>query len=270
MILTSRDNQTVQKYQKCRLQKKYRDRFGLFCLEGARLVCDAIKSEAPIEQILVTKNCFERYANLFSDVSLKKSDVTFISEELSRYISDVPSPQGVFALVKKLDKPCDTVTIKGSENYLVLCSMQDPGNLGTVLRVADAMNIERAFLYRCCDVYQPKAVRSSMGALFHLPFSICDDIDSLFKLFSGANVPTIATTLSKDSETVFSLSSNSGGALFIGNEGNGLERDIIDICDMRITIPTPGRAESLNAAIAASICMWELVRDKVWRGTLNE
>ena len=269
MILSSRENPAIQQYQKCRLHKKFRDRFGLFCLEGVRLVCDAIKSNASLEKIFVTESCFERHAELFADVGLKASDVLFVTEELALWLSDISAPQGLFALAKKLDKPQYAVTIKENGCYLALCFIQDPGNLGTMLRTADALAMDHVFLCGGCDIYHPKVVRSTMGALFHLPFSVCMQFKPLLKQFADANLPTIATVVSKPAEDVFSLSDHGrGGVLLIGNEGNGLPPELVAACDRRVTIPMPGGAESLNAAVAASVCMWELVRERIQKGMI--
>lgn len=271
MVISSRENKLIKQYHKCKSQKKFRDIWGLFCLEGVRLVCDALKSGAQLECIFVTHSCFEKYADAFCEASLQESQVTFITNELAAWLSDVPSPQGVFALAKKLDKPQQAVTIKEGNNYLVLCSLQDPGNLGTVFRTADALGIDHVFLFRSCDIYHPKVVRSTMGALFHLSFSLCESMEPLWEQFSSASVPTVATVVSPSATPIFSLSGNQqGGALLIGNEGSGLSQELIDRCDRQVTIPMPGCAESLNAAIAASICMWELVREKVQKGDFGE
>ena len=145
--------------------------------------------------------------------------------------------------------------------YVVLVGIQDTGNLGTVIRTADAMGLSAVITVNCCDLYNPKTIRSTMGSLFRMTV-IDGDKEQVFGALKQADIKTYAAVVDTDavSVTECGFDKNKGRAIFIGNEGNGLPDDVAAMCDCRVTIKMCGSVNSLNAASAASILMWELVR----------
>lgn len=261
MVITSRKNTAIQFYKKLLTNKRFRKEENLFCLEGFRLVNEMLLSKGEAKMILASETFLAKNSAFIASNHLNQTDVLVISDALAEYISDVPTPQGVFAIAKRLDKKCMLGTIKTTGRYLVLCQLQDPGNLGTILRSADAFGMDGVFLFNCCDIYSPKVVRSAMGALFHLPFALCDDIHSFLTCCKSRHIITYAAVVCNGIPITDSAMQR-GGALLIGNEGNGLDEETASLCTERITIPMRSSAESLNASVAASVCMWEMFKDE--------
>ena len=144
---------------------------------------------------------------------------------------------------------------------MVLCSLQDPGNLGTIIRSCEAFGIDRLFLTSDCpDLYSPKVLRATMGGVFRLPITVADNLPDLFERFRREKVPVYAAALQEGAKDITRLPLNQGGAVVIGNEGKGLPPEVVALCDSAVIIPMAGRAESLNASVAASIVAWEMAR----------
>lgn len=250
MLLESRNNEKIKCYKKLLSNRKFRDEMGLFCLEGVRLIQDAAESGAVFSAIFVTPACEEKYAGFIKKYR-EKIAVYEIGDRLASELSEVEKPQGMFAIVKKSEAKAAT-----NKRSIVLCNLQDPGNLGSVLRCSDAFGLDAVYLHRCCDLYNPKTIRASMGALFHLPCEIVDSLDDLFAQFERQNVQTVATVPNREAVSFREVDFSKPTALFIGNEGNGLEPEVIRRCEKVCTIPMKGRAESLNAAAAAAILIY--------------
>ena len=260
MLITSRENELVKQYCKISSQKKYREQTGLFCLEGVRLVCDAIKSGVVPEKILITEKCLQKYHDELGNL-LKTHDMIMISDAVAQKMASVEHTQGVFALVKMLDKTLDIDTIRKGGQFICLCQLQDPGNLGTIIRTAEAFGINGMILYQTCDLYSPKVVRSTMGSLFRMPFMVCPDLISFTKELQQNRVKTFATVVDSKANSLVNCDFSGASVLYIGNEGNGLPEHIVTVCDFPVTIRMKGNAESLNAAVAAQICMWEMTKE---------
>ena len=140
----------------------------------------------------------------------------------------------------------------------MLFGLQDPGNAGMIIRTADALGIDGIILSGSCDLYSPKVIRSTMGSIFRTNIMIENDAERLFSLLSSNGIKTSAAVIDKDAYDVTECSFEGRHAVFIGNEGNGLPAETARRCDSRITIPMHGSINSLNAAMAAGILMWEL------------
>lgn len=258
--ITSKDNPNIRLYQKLLSGKKYRRENGMFTLEGVRLVSDAISENAELHSVFVTENCLERLSQHGEALNFQDRERVFlISDELADKMSATENSQGIFAICRTLDKPLFSDTIKNGGKYLLLHSLQDPGNLGTVIRTADAVGVDAVFLADCCDLYNPKVVRSTMGSLFRLNVSEVK-FDEVFPLFEKRGVPTFAAVIDPDAVSLTECDFSKGGAVLIGNEGNGLPREVSSMCSERVTIKMQGNVNSLNAAMAAGIIMWELMK----------
>ena len=259
LTITSKDNVNIKKVVKLRKSAKYRRETNLFIAEGLRVCTDAMLSSAPIDTIFLTEKAFDKYNESCHKLCEYADKAFILADALFSYICDTDSPQGVLCIIKALDKINQFDTIKNGGKFLALENLQDPNNLGTVLRTAEAFGISGIVLSKdCCDIYNPKVVRGSMGAVFRLPFVICESIPEYLsenpELISYAAV--VDKTADKITETKFSDSC----IAVIGNEGNGLQQETISACNNKITIPMNGRAESLNASIAASIIIWEMIK----------
>lgn len=257
--ITSKDNSLIKKIVKLNKSAKARKEDGMFIIEGSRLCEDALLSGQPFSFFVFSETGAQKFSELFAQVNRICREVYMVPDSIFSFIADTKSPQGVLAAVKILDKKIAFDTIKSNGKFLALENLQDPGNLGTVFRTAEALGINGIILSKdCCDLYAPKVVRSTMGAVFRLPFMIVDSISGFLNLHP--EIESYAAVV--HSNCLFA-----GENLFlpkcvcvIGNEGKGLTEETIRACRHEITIPMDGRAESLNASVAASILMWEMVR----------
>ena len=258
--ITSKDNPNIKLYVKLAGGKKYRKENGMFTLEGVRLVEDAVKENAELHSVFVTESYVKKLAQQGEAVDFPGSVRVFeIADEIGSKMSSTDSAQGIFAICKCLEKPSFSDTVKNGGRYLLLHSIQDPGNLGTIIRTADAVGVDAVFLADCCDLYNPKVVRSTMGSLFRLNVSEINFEDD-FTLFAERGLPSFAAVIDSDAVSLTECDFSKGGVILIGNEGNGLPREVSNICTERLTIKMQGNVNSLNAAMAAGIIMWELVK----------
>lgn len=256
-LITSKDNPNIKLFRKLTESKKYRRETGMFTLEGARLISDALSENAELHSVFVTESFSDKQGEALNFPS--GTELFYITDELGKSISDTSSAQGVFAICKAVSKPHFSRTVKRGGRYLLLCGIQDPGNLGTIIRTADAVGLDGVFLSDCCELYNPKVIRSTMGSLFRLNVSEVS-FKEIFPLFEQRGVPTYAAVIDRDAVSLTDCDFSEGGAALIGNEGNGLPKDIAEQCTKKLTIKMNGNINSLNAAMAAGIIMWELVK----------
>lgn len=259
-IIESRDNPKIKLYRKLVNSKKERGRYRLFPLEGSRLIFDALSSGAAIKQIFIAESRLEDYTPELGRLAGNNVKISIISEKIGNYICATENTQGIFAECGFLDNASVTDNLKKNGKYAVLYRIQDPGNAGMIIRTAEALGLDGVIFCGSCDVYNPKTVRATMGSLFRIPVFRDIDENSLFTALSAVDIKSFAAVVDKDAEDVKKTDFTRGGAVFIGNEGNGLDKDISSKCGERITIRMKGNAQSLNAAMAAGIIMWELMR----------
>jgi TrmH family RNA methyltransferase len=242
MEITSTDNAQIKEYIKLAKHKKYRDETGLFVLEGERLVFDAIKSGINPIKIF----CIEKFAEKLFEAA----EAIVISQIVAEKMSDGPSSQGIFAVCKK---PVTKKTL--GDKVVVLAGLSDPGNIGTIIRTADAMGITDIISVGGADIYSPKCTRAAMGSLFHVNIATADDPFTLLSEYT-----TYAAVVGKGKD-IRNVKFAEKSAVIIGNEASGIPEEIIKKSDMFVTINMTGNAESLNAAAAAAILIWELRRE---------
>ena len=252
--ITSKDNPNIKFYRKLSENKKFRRENGMFVLEGVRLISDAISENARLHSVFVTEASAAKL-----DMADLRSDVRcfLIPDELKEKMSDTGNTQGAFAICETLDKPVFSDTIKRTGKYILLHSVQDPGNLGTIIRTADAVGVDAVFLAECCDLFSPKVIRSTMGSIFRLNVSEVK-FHEVFPVFKERGVRSYAAVIDSGAVSLTDCDFSEGGVVLIGNEGNGLPKEVSDLCDVRLTIKMQGNVNSLNAAMAAGIIMWEL------------
>ncbi len=263
MLISSKDNNIIKLYQKLLTSKKFRNEQKMFVLEGARIVEDAAKENLEFVAFMYTNKAIEKYSDAYNNISKKVDDIKQyeISEVLSEKLSDTKSPQGIFAVVKKLDKVLSADKIINKGRYIVLCNLQDPGNIGTIIRTADAIGIDGVILTDdCCEIYNPKLIRSTMGSLFRMNFWDECNINNVIDLFNSKGIPTFASVIDKDAKSLNNCNFKDGAAVLIGNEGNGLPSVLAEKCTNKLTIKMQGNINSLNAAMATGIIMWEMFK----------
>lgn len=261
MPVTSKDNQWIKEWRALSSDAKHRRESGLFAIEGARLCGDALRSGVVCDTVLYTAEAARRYAEVVEPLLAQATNRVEIAPSLARAMGDTNNPQGVFCIANFLDNSynMDKIDIMGF--YGALENIQDPGNLGTIIRTAEAMGLSGLLLSEgCCDVYNPKVLRGSMGGVFRLPLLRVGDMTEAVTALNNKGLVTFACVVDADAIPVQSAGLGRGGVAVIGNEGNGLCVDTVAACTKRVTIPMAGRAESLNASMAAGIVLWEMTR----------
>ncbi len=259
LVINSQENQNVKEVRSLST-KKTRDAKGLFVVEGVRAVRDAFEAGAEIEKLFLSEkviNSGELGGKLMTEFA-KSENAYLLREELFSKISGTESPQGVLAVVRQPEIDLDKLLSEA--NFVILLeNVQDPGNLGTIVRTADAVGADLVLLAEgCVDVYNSKVVRSTMASLFHVPVARVGDMGECITSLKDSGLKVVAT--SGESEISYQNADLKGKiALVFGNEANGLTEDALELSDEVVSIPMPGRAESLNIAVAAGVIMFEKI-----------
>lgn len=243
-IIRSKENKAVKSAKKL-LQKKYRK--DTYLIEGFHLFEEASRSGAEILETFITE-----------EFAAKFPEATIVTQEVLNFITDSKTPQGLVAVVK-MNNDLDYEKINLNK-ILVLDGVQDPGNVGTLIRTADAGGFDAVFLSRdCADVYSPKVMRSMQGSNYHLPvYSV--DLSKLYKKLKELRISVLASTLSDESISYKEVEQSSGIALVLGNEGQGISQLTKNEADVLVNIDMPGQAESLNVAIAGGILIFNFIK----------
>ncbi len=260
-VITSKDNEIVKNIKKLK-EKKYRDQTGQYIIEGIKLVKEAIEEKANIQKIVLCEDC-ENDGTIEKALmyEIAKYDCIYVSKKVFDSITDVNTPQGILAIIKR--KALDEQEISYKEDLIVvLDGIQDPGNLGTILRTVDSVGLSQIVLSeKTADPYNPKVVRSTMGAIFRLNIIQSNNIIEDLKKIKKNRFKLLATSL-ENSESIYNIDLNKK-AIIIGNEANGVSKEVFDIVDEKTKIPMLGKTESLNAAVATGVILYEYVRRKV-------
>ena len=259
ILISSKDNLRVKQLVKLQKSARFRRQSELFVAEGLRVCADAMRSGAVIKTLYVTEQAAEKYSSQYEQLSAYAEGTVMLADNIFAAVSDTQTPQGFLCTIKTLDKTIQFDTIKDSGKFLALDNVQDPNNLGTILRSAEAFGVSGVILSAdCCDIYNPKVVRGSMGAVYRVPFMICGSIAAFLR--EHPELHSYAAVVDKDAERITDTAFCAPCVAVIGNEGNGLGEETIAVCKHRITIPMKGNAESLNASAAATIIIWEMLR----------
>lgn len=253
MLITSRENPFIKEAAALVRDKKARKDSGLFVAEGARACFEAVKSNAAVLRVFVTEEAARRYSKYVAPLISGAAEVFYISDGVAEKIGETKSPQGVFAVCRAAQNPPD---FEQDGVFVLLSELQDPGNIGTILRTCEAMNVRGVLLCSCADVYSPKVLRSTMGCLFRLPFLVLSSTEYGIEMLREHGVKTFAAALSTKAALLPDVRFAEKSCIVIGNEGNGLSEKTVADCDETVMIPMPGRAESLNAASAAAILIY--------------
>lgn len=246
--ITSRKNPLIQQVRRLLTSKKEREAAGLFVADGTKLLAEAIAHYPGLDTVIVSDGV---------EVQLPKQvTLVRVPEDVMAYISPMEAPQGALFLCR-LPQPEEFVPRGG---MLLLDGIQDPGNLGTILRTADALNVPVALLEGCADPYGHKAVRASMGAVFRVQ-PVQTDWEQVRAQCAAAGIALAVTALSDRAEDIRNADLASV-AVVIGSEGRGVRPEILAQADAQLIIPMTAHCESLNAAVAATIVMWEMKNSK--------
>lgn len=237
MVISSKANPEIKRISSL-AEKKFRNQYGEFIVESVKAVDECLSSGMSVSEIVCTASLADRYVNSL-----------VVTNELFARISTEKSPQGVLAVVKKPD----TSVRAPNGSCILLDRLQDPGNLGTVIRTANAAGYDDIYLINCTDAFSPKAVRASMGGIFYVNIHE-GDYDGVFSALDG--VPLVCADM--DGEDIFAFKAPEKFCLCIGNEGGGVSDILKEHCRYTVKIPMRSTCESLNAAVSAAVAMYVL------------
>jgi RNA methyltransferase, TrmH family len=244
--IQSAQNPQFKKWKKL-LTKKERDKSGTFIVEGFHLVEEALKANAVLEVIL------SENTEIPQRLDYGSTSITVVTEEMIRELSDTETPQGILAVCESQRKEQQ---LEGYQ-FLLIDAVQDPGNLGTMIRTADAAGIDAVIVgHGSVDLYNPKVIRSAQGSHFHLPI-VRGDIRNWIETLSEKDIPVYGTSLENGHIYTETKTANSF-ALLVGNEGNGVNKELLEKTTKNLYIPIFGKSESLNVAVATGILLYYL------------
>lgn len=259
-LITSKDNEIIKHIKKLS-EKKYRDQNNCYIIEGIKLVEEAIQEKAKIEKIVISEELI-RLAEISEEImsEIKKYDCIYTTEKIFKTISQVMNPQGILAVINKNN---ENTEINYDEDIIVaLDDIQDPGNLGTILRTVDSVGLKQLIVSKgTADAYNPKVVRSTMGAIFRVKVIEVENLKETIERIRKNDYNLLVTSL-QTNDSVYDIDYHKK-VIVIGNEANGVSKEIQDIADNRIKIPMLGKTESLNASVATGVILYEYVRQKI-------
>ena len=269
-IIRSRQNRHV--VELCKLSdRKVREASRLFRFDGIKLFSEAVMSGVEIETVALKESEADRLTAMLCErhkttVFDSVGRVLVLSDDLFDKISEEKSPEGIITIAKYIDKFKKNATIYNSvdfsemenERIVLLESVRDPSNIGAIIRSAAAIGVDRLIISAdCADIYNPRAVRASMGTLFNQRIDRVTDLVGTIQGLRQVGRRVFAAALDKQAKPLGSFSIERGDCVVIGNEGHGLSPETVAACSHSVIIPMTARAESFNAAVAASILMWE-------------
>ncbi|MBR5859114.1 MAG: RNA methyltransferase [Clostridia bacterium] len=265
MRIESRSNPTIKNMISLR-DRREREEKKLFCFEGVHLLEEYLRAGNKPYALFVREDAEARYAELIGSAGC---EVYTVTESVYEKLSEERAPQGIFTV----SRYCEGIVNCGTDGYSVLCEaikgnsvmlvdLQDNGNVGTVIRTAAALDCAVLLCGRCADIYSAKTVRATMGALFTADIFICPDTDKALDALAGGGVRVIASALDESAVKLGEFEVKGNDCFAVGNEGQGLSADFISKSAMTCFIPMSDKTESLNAASAASMLLWEARRGK--------
>ncbi len=266
-VISSKDNEQI-KYIKKLKEKKYRDETNQYIVEGIKLVKEAIEEKADIKMIVICEDCeddkLKDKPNTHIEQSLlyeiAKYECIYVTQKIFNLISEVQTPQGILAIVSK-EKNSENIDYT-QDIILALDGIQDPGNLGTILRTADSADLKQIIIStNTADPYNPKVVRSTMGAIFRINIIRVENLEKTLQEVKKHKFEVVATSLDTN-DSIYDINYDKK-VIVIGNEANGVSKEIQDLADKKVKIPMLGKTESLNASVATGIMIYEYVRKKI-------
>lgn len=252
--IQSRQNAALKHLARLGRERKYRRSTGEMLCEGEKMLEEALRSGAVLKTVLARRGW---ESEMLREAESRGAALYCAEDALFRLASEVESPQNV--IFSCMQPQWDAAALDGKKQVLLLDGLQDPGNLGTILRTAEAFALGAVVLCEgCADPFSPKVVRSTMGAVFRLP-CVQLPLQEALDLLKTVGLPVYATALHEDSVPLSAVSL-SRAAVIIGSEGRGVSAPALRLSDKRVIIPMRGRAESLNAGVAAAIVIYEMTK----------
>lgn len=258
--ITSKDNELIKHIRKLK-DKKYRDESNEYVVEGVKLVEEAVKENAKIKQIIVcedTTRTYEIPTHIMLEIA--KYECISVSDKIFNIITQVTNPQGIMAII---EKNAQNAKIDYTQDIIVvLDDVQDPGNLGTILRTVDSIGLNQIIVSKgTADAFNSKVVRSTMGAIFRIKIIEVENLAQAIKEMRKHHFKLMVTSL-QTKNSIYDIDFYKK-IIVIGNEANGVSKEIQDMADEKAKIPMLGRTESLNVSVAAGVVMYEYVRQKL-------
>ena len=256
-MITSNNNAQVKRLVQLQKKSKVRNEEKVFLVEGLRMFLEVPAKR--VEKVYISESLYNKKKE---ELNLEKFSVEILSDSVFEYVSDTKTPQGILCIVEQERYDIEDLLNINNPHFMVLDNLQDPGNLGTIVRTAEGAGVDAVFLSKeSVDIYNPKTIRSTMGSIYRMPVIYIEDLLELLKIFKQKGIKSYAAHLdgknSYDKENY-----QAGTAILIGNEGNGLRDEVANSAEVWVQIPMQGQVESLNAAIAASILMFEVYRQR--------
>lgn len=256
-MITSKSNLQIKRLLQLQKKSKARTEEGVFVVEGIRMFVEVPQER--VEKVYLSESFYNKKKE---ELDLKNFPYEILSDVVFEHISDTKTPQGILCIVKQKKYELEELFSIDNPHFIVLDNLQDPGNLGTIVRTAEGAGVNAVFMSKdCVDIYNSKTIRSTMGSIYRMPVIYIEDIPKLLDQFREKGIRSYAAHLqgknSYDQENY-----QKGTAILIGNEGNGLRDEVSQKADVWVQIPMQGQVESLNAAIAASVLMFEVSRQR--------
>ena len=244
-MITSTGNARVKQLVTWQKKRKARDEEGVYIVEGIRMYREAPRAQ--VREVYVSEQFYSRYGEELGLAAWGRQ-MEILSDHVFSHVSDTKTPQGILLVMEQ--RSCE------------ICDLQDPGNLGTILRAGEAAGVTGVIMsHDCVDIYNPKVIRSTMGSVYRMPFVYVEHLPETLEVLAEAGIHSYAAHL-KGKNSYDQEDYTRGTAFLIGNEGNGLRDEVADVAECYIKIPMCGEVESLNAAVASSVLMFEAARQR--------
>jgi TrmH family RNA methyltransferase len=263
MVITSSSNNKVKQVIRWRDKSRERRKDGVFIVEGIKMFEEA--PDERIEEVYVSESVQDKLTQMSEKQiadKLKRHEYFVVKDDIFEKMSDTLTPQGIITIVRRMEYDVEEIISADNPLIMILENLQDPGNLGTIIRTGEGAGVTGVIINAgTVDIYNPKTIRSTMGSIFRVPFVCVDDEEELVGKLHERGIHTYAAHLNGD---VFydSFSFREPTAFMIGNEGNGLSAGLAGKAEHYLKIPMEGKVESLNAAIASSLLMYEAHRQR--------
>ena len=260
-MITSVANPRVKQVVQWQTKAKERKKDNIFLAEGIKMYEEA--PEESVREVYVIEETLKKIQqDIFLWKKLQRTGYETVSAEVFRKISDTQTPQGILTVLKRPKYQLQELLKVKNPLFVLLEDLQDPGNLGTIVRTGEGAGVTAVIMSRnTVDIFNPKTIRATMGSVYRVPFLYVDSLEDTIKSLHNANIKTYAAHLK--GETYYdSLSFKEGTAFLIGNEGNGLKKETADMASSYLKIPMEGQVESLNAAVATALLMYEAHRQR--------
>ena len=256
-MITSTSNPQVKRLLQLQKKSKARNEEKVFLVDGLRMFSEVPKER--VEKVYISESLYNR-KKLVQD--LRDFDVEILSDSVFSRVSDTKTPQGILCIVRQKTYDLEKIFKIKNPHFIILDNLQDPGNLGTIVRTAEGAGVDAVFLSKeSVDIYNPKTIRSTMGSIYRMPVIYVEDLLKLLKTLKNQGILSYAAHL--EGKRSYDLENyKTGTAILIGNEGNGLREEVANAADIRVKIPMQGQVESLNAAVAATVFMFEVARQR--------